>query len=497
MTALHNISDNASRFLARGDHGLLINGTLVQPADNGLIETFNPSTGEILARLSAARSSDVDSAVRAARSAFEGQWSRWTPYERQALLMRAYNLLDERFDEVAEIESVDMGAPISRTRGAKAGALRMIQFFAAMALSIRGETLPNGLPGDVTTLSLKAPVGVIGGIIPWNGSLTALWWIVGAVMATGCTAVIKPATEASLSVLYLVELLHEIGLPPGVINVVTGHGSEAGEALARHPDVDRIAFTGSTQTGRQIIDASKVNIKRLQLELGGKSPDIVFADADLAKVVPGAAMGIFGNTGQICFAGSRILVERKIAAEFTLRLKEFLKTLRVGSSLDPSVHLGPVISAKHRETVRSFVEAGKREGALLVAGGGELQGAEYAGGYFLPPTIFANVDMGMTIAREEIFGPVVSIIPFDDVEEAIRIGNQTEYGLAGAVWSRDITTALNVVDRIHAGVMWVNCYGLIDPLVGFNGAKMSGYGAKGGLAHLDTYLYSKSVYIQR
>jgi acyl-CoA reductase-like NAD-dependent aldehyde dehydrogenase len=493
---IHQISANAARFLDRGQHSLFIDGERVLAVTKNSIEVRNPSTHEILGQLAAGGADDVNKAVRAARAAFNGEWSRWTPYERQALLFRAYDLLNQRFDEIAEIESLDMGAPISRTRGSKAGALRMVQFFAAMALSVRGETLPNGLPGDVTTMTLKRPAGVVGGIIPWNGSLTALWWIIGAVIATGCTTVLKPATEASLSVLYLVEILHEIGLPRGVINVVTGHGSEAGSALAGHPDVDRIAFTGSTATGRQIIDASKVNIKRLQLELGGKSPDIVFADADLDKAVPGAAMGIFGNTGQICFAGSRILVERSIAEEFGARIADYLKTLRMGSSMDLDTHLGPVISEKHRATVLSYIDAGKCEGAELIAGG-EVPGGALGNGYFVAPTVFANVNMAMRIAREEIFGPVVAIIPFDSKEEAIKIGNDTEYGLAGAVWSQDISTALDVVDRIHAGVMWVNCYGLIDPLVGFNGAKMSGYGAKGSIAHLDTYLYTKSVYIQR
>ncbi|QLH13027.1 aldehyde dehydrogenase [Paracoccus pantotrophus] len=493
--ATYTISENARNFLDRRMHSLLIDGERIPAVSDEGIEVRNPSTGEVLGYLASGGASDVDKAVKAARAAFEGEWSGWTPYQRQALLFRAYDLIGKRFDEIAEIESLDMGVPIAKARAARPAAQRMVQFFASMALSIRGETVQNGLPGDVMTMTLKAPVGVVGGIIPWNGSLTALWWIVGAVMATGCTTVLKPATEASLSVLRLVEMLHEIGLPKGVVNVVTGHGATAGDALARHAGVDRIAFTGSTETGRKIIDASKTNIKRLQLELGGKSPDIVFADADLDKAVPGAAMGIFNNTGQICFAGSRIIVDRRIVEEFTARLAAFSKTLRVGHSLDPETQLGPVISERQRDIVMSYVEAGRSEGAQLVAGGTPVEGL--GGGYYVPPTVFGNVDMGMTIAREEIFGPVVSVIPFDDVEEAIRIGNQTEYGLAGAVWSENISTALRVAERIHSGAMWVNCYGLIDPMVGFNGAKMSGYGAKGGLAHLDTYLYTKSVYIQR
>jgi aldehyde dehydrogenase (NAD+) len=387
-----------------------------------------------------------------------------------------------------------MGAPISRSRASKAAVLRMILFFAAQAAGIAGETLQNGLPGDVRTMTIKAPVGVVGGIIPWNGPLGGQWWVLGAVLASGCTTVLKPSEEASLSVLRVAELLHEVGVPPGVINVVTGLGSVAGEALARHPDVDRIAFTGSTETGRRIIAASAVNVKKLQLELGGKSPDIVFADADLDKAVPGAAMGVFANSGQICFAGTRVFVQRPIVPEFCARVAEFTAAMKVGRSLDPGVELGPLISGRQLDRVMSYVRAGVEEGARLVCGGARIGGA-LADGYFLTPTVFAEVDTRMAIARDEIFGPVMSIIPFDTMEEAIALGNQTEYGLGGAVWTRDISAAMKVVKGIQAGVMWVNCYGLIDPLVGFGGTKLSGYGAKGGRAHLDTYLTTKAVYI--
>lgn len=491
----HELSARAQTFLGREKHKLIIDGVLTGATRGDPIASRDPSTGKVIGYIEAGQAEDIDRAVKAARAAYEGPWSKWSPYDRQALLFRIHSLLTSRFSEVAEIESMDIGVPITRSLGAKAAALRMVQFFAAMALSVSGETLQNGLPGDVSTMTIKAPVGVVGGIIPWNGSLTSIWWIVGAVIATGCTTVLKPATEASLSVLYLVEMLHEAGLPNGVVNVVTGHGSQAGDALARHPGVDRIAFTGSTETGRQIIDASKVNIKRLQLELGGKSPDIIFADANLDKAVPGAAMGVFANSGQICYAGTRILVQRSIVGEFTDRLSDFVQKLRVGPSLDTTSQLGPVISEKHKASVMSYIDIGLHEGAKLATGGAAEPAL--AQGYFVKPTVFTNVNMNMRIAQEEIFGPVVSIIPFDTTDEAISIGNKTEYGLAGAVWSENLTTALNVVNRIHAGVMWVNCYGLIDPLVGFNGAKMSGYGAKGSLAHLDTYLYTKSVYIQR
>ncbi|CAG2153842.1 NAD/NADP-dependent betaine aldehyde dehydrogenase [Cupriavidus yeoncheonensis] len=492
--ALPSLSLAAEAFFARREFGLIIDGQSVPAASGETLETFNPSTGEGLARIAAGDAADVDRAVRAARAAFNGPWAKWSPYDRQALLFRAHALIDQRFDELAEIEAMDMGAPISKVLATKASMQRSIGFFASQALSIRGETAPNGLPGEVTTMTVRGPAGVIGGIIPWNGPLGSQWWIIGAVLATGCTAVLKPSEEASLSVLRMVELLNEIGVPPGVLNVVTGKGSKAGEALAAHPDVNRIAFTGSTETGRKIIRASTVNIKKLQLELGGKSPDIIFADADLDKAVVGAANGVFNNSGQICFAGTRVLVQRSIVEQFSERVAAYAKTLRLGRSLDRQSQLGPLISSSQLDVVKGYIDAGKREGADLVCGGDRPD--DLGEGYFLRPTVFTNVNNEMKIAREEIFGPVMSIIPFDSADEAIAIGNATEYGLGGGVWTRDVSTALRVANGIQSGVMWVNCYGLIDPVVGFTGAKTSGYGAKGTSAHLDTYLQTKSIYIQ-
>lgn len=484
----------AEAFLARGNHGLLIAGQSVPAVSGGVIPTANPSNGAMLAHLAAGEEADVDRAVAAARQAFKGPWSNWSVYDRQALLHRCYDVVERYWDELAHIESLDMGMPIARTLASKPSALRMILFFAAQAANIAGETVQNGLPGDVTTLTIKAPVGVVGGIIPWNGTLVSQWWIIGAVLATGCTAVLKPAEDASLTVLRLVELLHEAGMPEGVVNVVTGYGHKAGAALAAHADVDRIAFTGSTETGRKIIEASAGNIKKLQLELGGKSPDIIFADADLDKAVPGAAMGVFNNSGQICFAGTRVFVQRSVVDEVCQRLVAFAQDLPVGDSMDQDAQLGPLISGKQLDRVMSYVRIGVEEGARLLCGGERLQG-DLAQGHFMRPAVFADVTNDMRIAREEIFGPVLSVIAFDTPEEAIALANQSQYGLGGAVWTRDISTALRVVKGIHTGVMWVNCYGLIDPMMGFGGTKMSGYGAKGGRAHLDTYLYSKCVYI--
>ncbi|WP_137890277.1 aldehyde dehydrogenase family protein [Ramlibacter sp. 2FC] len=485
----------AANFLADPNKQLFIDGKWVPSATGERIETFNPSTGQLLATLARGQKADVDAAVASSRRAFQGHWSSFTPAQRQQLIMQFAELFEKNFEELTLLESLDMGAPLmTRLRPAKNTALQTILYYAAQARNIGGETVSNSLPGKVTSMTLKAPVGVVGGIIPWNGPLFSQMHILGPVLATGCTAVIKPSEEASLAILRTAELLVEAGLPPGVVNVVTGFGSEAGAALAAHPDVNRVAFTGSTGTGREIIKASAGNMKRLQLELGGKSPDIVFADADLDKAVPGVAMGVFSNSGQICFAGTRIFVERKIQAEFVERLGAYSRTLKVGDPLAPDTNLGPLISRRQLDRVLSYLDIGRQEGGELVAGGRRL-GGDLAGGYYLEPTIFSNVSNTMTIAREEIFGPVASVIPFDTVEDALALANATEYGLASGVWTTNIDTALKLAHGIEAGTVWVNCYGLVDPAVGFGGYKESGYGWKGGQAQIDGYLYQKAVYI--
>lgn len=487
---------NASpAFLGNPDKQHFIDGRWVPAAGGERIETFNPATGKVLATLARGREPDVDSAVAAARRAFQGPWSRFTPAQRQQVIMRFAEIFEQHFDELTLLESLDMGAPLqTRLRPAKNGALQNILHFAAQARNLRGDVPHNSLPGSVTTMIVRAPVGVVGGIVPWNGPLLGQMHILGPVLATGCTAVMKPAEDASLTTLRTAELLMEAGLPAGVYNVVTGLGAEAGAALAAHRDVNRIAFTGSTQTGREIIKASAGNMKRLQLELGGKSPDIVFADADLDKAVPGAAMGVFSNSGQICFAGTRVFVERSIQSQFVERLSAYSRALKVGDPLAPDTRLGPLISSRQLDRVLGYVHNGAQEGATLAAGGKRL-GGELAGGYFLEPTVFSNVSNDMTIAREEIFGPVASVIPFDTLDEALALANATEYGLASGVWSTNVNTVLRMVHGIQAGTVWVNCYGLVDPAVGFGGIKESGYGWKGGPAQIDGFLYQKAVYI--
>ncbi|RVO73525.1 aldehyde dehydrogenase family protein [Sinorhizobium medicae] len=481
-------------YLDNQPKGNWINGRYVAAISGETFESVNPATGLPIATLARSGAEDVDSAVRAARAAFRGSWSRWTPAERQRLLERIREVLGENFQELARLDTLEMGAPLSRTMGMKASAQATISYYASQVYAGTGQTVPNSLPGSVMTMIVKAPVGVIGGIIPWNGPLSSVWWIIGPAIATGCTLVLKPAEDASLSLLRIGELLQQAGVPDGVVNVVTGYGSEAGSALSSHPDVDRIAFTGSTETGRNIIRASAVNIKRLQLELGGKSPDIVFADADLDAAVPGAAMAVYRNSGQVCYAGTRLFVERKVYSEFVERLKVFTETLKVGNGLDPDVQLGPLVSRKQLDRVLSYIDIGGQEGAILAAGGCRI-GGELANGYFIEPTVFSNVTNDMRIAREEIFGPVISVIPFETPEEALALANDTEYGLGGAVWTRDVAKALRMVNGIQAGTIWVNGYGQVDAAIGFGGIKMSGYGTKGGPAHVDSYLYHKSVYI--
>jgi len=481
-------------FLSNSEKQHFIDGRWKASVSGETIPTYNPANGQVLATLARGGAVDIDCAVGAARRAFSGPWSRFTPHQRYRLMLRVCEVLEKNFEELATLDTLDMGAPIARTLAMKNGLIQTVMYFASQAVSFTGTTIPNSLQGNITTLTLKAPVGVVGGITPWNAPLISMWWIMGGVLATGCTSVIKPAEDASLSTLRTAELLLEAGVPPGVINVVTGLGAEAGAELASHMDVDRIAFTGSTGTGREIIKASAGNMKRVQVELGGKSPDIVFADADLEKAVPGAAMGVFNNTGQICSAGTRIFVERRIHDEFVDRVTAFSKTLRVGDPFDPQSQLGPVVSKRQMDTVLRYIRIGQDEGAILRSGGERLGGV-LSEGYFVAPTVFDGVHNRMRLAQEEIFGPVASVIPFDSMDEAILLANDTNYGLGGAVWTRNTSTMMKAIHGIKAGKIWVNAYGLSDPAVGFSGYKQSGYGVKGGAQHLEGFLYEKSVYI--
>ncbi len=488
------MSSAAHPFLDGKPKRMLIGGQWVDALSGKTFDSVNPSTGKVIAQLAEGAAGDVDLAVAAARTAFEGPWSKFKPFDRQALMLKIADTVEQHFDDLAVLETLDMGAPIARTSTYKRWIVQALRFYAGQATALAGETPHNSFPGDMFSYTLRMPLGVVGGIIPWNGPLISQLWSIAPTLATGCTLVLKPAEDASLGVLRFAEIMQEAGLPDGVINVVTGMGSTAGARLAAHPDVDKIAFTGSTATGRRIIEASAGNMKRVAVELGGKSPDIIFADADLDKAVPGAGMGCFNNSGQICYAGTRVFVQRPIYDEFVERLAAFSKTIRVGDSLDPQTQLGPLVSSRQLGTVTGYFDLARSEGAQ-VASGGERLGGALAEGFFVPPTVLSGMTNDMRTAREEIFGPVASVIPFDTEEEAIRLANDTQYGLGGAVWTRDVGTAHRVARDVRTGMMWVNCYGTTEAAVTSEGFRMSGYGAKGGHRHVEEYLYNKSVWL--
>lgn len=485
--------EQITRAIGAPHQKLLIDGKWCEALSGKHFETRNPATGDLLATVAEGDAADIDLAVAAARRAFEGPWSRFSPFERQQVMLKFADLIEKHFDELSLLDTLDMGAPITFARGRRQRALGLVRYYAGQVTTISGETTPNSLPGNVFSYTLKEPVGVVGAITPWNAPLTSTIWKIGPVLATGCTMVLKPAELAPLTALRLGELLLEAGVPAGVVNVVPGYGATAGHALAAHMDVDKVAFTGSHFTGQKILDAARGNLKRVTLELGGKSADVVFADADMEKAVPGAGMGIFANTGQICCAGTRLLVQRPVYDEFVARVADYARTLKVGNGLDAATQIGPVVSAGQLDRVTGYLDLGRQEGARTLSGGGRLTGGDFDNGFYVAPTVLADVNNDMRIAQEEIFGPVGVAIPFDTLEEAAAIANKSNFGLGGGVWTTNVATAHKMAKAIRTGSVWINCYGYLDPSIPFGGYKMSGYGRESGTHHIEEYLQVKSV----
>jgi aldehyde dehydrogenase (NAD+) len=495
MSTQQDLAPATTEFLAGDAKRLLIGGEWVEARSGQILPSVNPSTGEVIAHIAAGGAADVDLAVRAAREAFEGPWSRFTPARRQDLLLAFADLVEEHYHELNLLDVVDMGRPVGAGVVPSATLpVRTLRYYAGVLTTTHGETIATNVPNRFAYTS-REPVGVVGAITPWNGPLQAVLWKIAPALAAGCTIVLKPAEDASLSAIRLGELAQQLDLPPGVLNIVTGLGRDAGAALAEHPDVDKIAFTGSTETGKAIVRAATGNLKRVSLELGGKSPNIVFADADLAAASTGAAMGLFANTGQVCVAGSRLFVERSAVEEVTERVTAIAQALRVGNSLDPQTQIGPLVSQRQLERVSGYVASGREQGAELRSGGERLTADGLDAGFFLPPTVFSGVEDDMKIAREEIFGPVVSVFAFDDVSEVLRRANDTEYGLAAGVWTQNLAKAHRTAAALKGGSVWVNTYGNFDPSVPFGGYKASGWGREFGLESLDDYLNTKSVWV--
>jgi aldehyde dehydrogenase (NAD+) len=472
---------------------LLINNEWRPSSSGKTMEVVNPATEEVIAAVAAADTADVDAAASAARAALDGPWGKMSARERGRLVSRLAARLMEKADEVARLETLHNGKPISESRQIEIpAAAECFEYFAGWADKVMGETIP--VKGNYLTYTLREPVGVVAAIVPWNFPLLLAAWKVAPALACGNTVILKPASQTPLTALALGEIATEVGLPPGVLNVITGAGSAIGQALVEHPAIDKIAFTGDTSTGKSIMRSAADTLKKITLELGGKSPNIVLADADLDAALRGATVGIFYGKGEVCAAGSRLLVDRTIKSEFIDKLAARTKKMVAGDPLDPKTRFGPVASKKQLETVMRYIEAGKAEGATLVAGG-ERTDIGTGKGYFVQPTVFADVKPDMTIAREEIFGPVLSAIEFADLDEAIATANDSPYGLAAGVWTRDIKKAHYVARKLQAGTVWINTYNIYDTAAPFGGYKQSGFGREMSGHALEHYTQVKSVWV--
>ena len=487
--------DNRVMDFVSRKHQMLINGKWVDAASGKSFPTFNPATGEVLAHVAEGDREDIDRAVKAARAAFEtGPWSKLTPSERGRLIWKLADLLEENLEQFATLETLDNGKPLKVARAADVPlAVDLFRYMAGWSTKIEGTTIPISVPytpgAKYLAYTLREPVGVVGQIIPWNFPLLMAAWKLGPALATGCTVVLKPAEQTPLSCLRLGELIQEAGIPDGVVNIVPGYGETAGAALAAHPDVDKVAFTGSTEVGKLVMQAAAGNLKKVSLELGGKSPNVVFGDVDVEAAIAGSASAIFFNHGQCCCAGSRLYVEKNIFDKVVDGVAERAQKINLGSGMDASTDMGPLVSEEQMNRVCGYLDSGFSAGAKAVVGGGR-HGDK---GYFVKPTVLVNTSEKMKVVQEEIFGPVVTAIPFKDADDLVQQANDTVYGLAAGIWTKDIQKAHRLAAKMRAGTVWINCYNIFDAALPFGGYKQSGWGREMGHDALEMYTEVKAV----
>jgi acyl-CoA reductase-like NAD-dependent aldehyde dehydrogenase len=484
------LGDAARRFLEGPPKKLLIGDKWLDAKSGKTFGAINPATEDVIGHAAEGDAADVDAAVSAARRAFESNdWAGMDPHMRGSYLLKIADLVERNAEELAQLETLNNGTPISFTRATMPDVAKVFRYYAGWPTKLYGETNPSD--GRVFNFTLREPLGVCGQIIPWNGPLSMAAWKIAPALACGNTTVLKPAEQTPLTAIRLGELILEAGVPPGVVNIVTGFGETAGAAIAAHPGIDKVAFTGSTDVGRLILKASAGNLKRVTLELGGKSPNIIFADADIEKALAASVGGFCFLSGQVCVAGTRVFVQQEIYDEFVEKLAAQAAQFPVGDPFDAKSFMGPLVSREQFDRVSAYFDVGQRDGAQLKTGGSRLGDR----GYFVKPTVFSGVRNDMRIAREEIFGPVVAVIPFKDEDDAIFQGNDTQYGLAAAVWTRDVSRAHRVGRALKAGTVWVNTYMNVDPISPFGGYKQSGIGRELGLHSIESYTQIKSLFI--
>jgi len=488
------IDSRVTEFLEK-PRKMLVNGKWVDAISGKTFPTYNPATGEILAQVAEGDKADIDAAVKAARKAFDsGSWSRMTAANRAKLIWKLADLIEEHTEEFATLETLDNGKPLTVARGADVPlTVDMFRYMAGWATKLEGTTIPLSVPYTPDAMyhayTLREPVGVVGQIIPWNFPLLMAAWKLAPALASGCTVILKPAEQTPLTALLLGEMIQQAGFPEGVVNIVPGYGETAGAALAAHDLVDKIAFTGSTEVGKLIVHAATGNLKKVSLELGGKSPNVVFKDADIEGAIAGSASAIFFNHGQCCCAGSRLYVERPVFDQVVEGVAAKAKKIRVGSGLDASTQMGPLVSEEQLQRVCGYLDSGAKEGAKAVAGGKKIGDK----GYFVEPTVLTNTKENMKVVQEEIFGPVVAAIPFDNPEEMVTRANDSIYGLAAGIWTHDISKAHRTAAMLRAGTVWINCYNVFDAALPFGGYKQSGWGREMGKDVLNLYTQTKSV----